>query len=126
MLGGIPSSYFMALSFYPYPLPLCLGCSLHVSTHRPPALDSLCPWCSDGGMRFLQLAAAVGAIAVTGAVCAASMGQGPQGLVAALSKSGFAAAFSLIFVSEIGDKVGGGHFPRSAIRWVGLRLHERS
>ena len=30
---------------------------------------------------------------------------GPSTLLAAISKSGFTAAFSLIFVSEIGDKV---------------------
>lgn len=32
---------------------------------------------------------------------------GPSSLIAAFAKSGFTAAFSLIFVSEIGDKVNG-------------------
>lgn len=44
------------------------------------------------------------AVATVGALGLTLASGGPRALVAALSRSGFAAAFSLIFVSEIGDK----------------------
>jgi hypothetical protein len=45
-------------------------------------------------------------LAVLGAMVAAYSVGGPLVLMEAISKSGLPAAFSLIFVSEIGDKVG--------------------
>lgn len=49
----------------------------------------------------------IGAVlAVLGGMVAAYAVGGPRALLEAISKSGLPAAFSLIFVSEIGDKVG--------------------
>ncbi len=46
----------------------------------------------------------VGLAALSGIALTLAKG-GPTALMAAIAKSGFSAAFALIFVSEIGDKV---------------------
>lgn len=51
------------------------------------------------------VAALVGLGTLGGVALTLSKG-GPAALMAAIAKSGFSAAFALIFVSEIGDKVG--------------------
>eukprot|EP00898_Chlorokybus_atmophyticus_P005209 jgi/Chlat1/568/Chrsp103S08602 len=62
---------------------------------------------SKGSGSGLQGYTLAGAGALLAAAVAAALAAGPGGLPALLAqfgKSGFAAAFSLIFVSEIGDK----------------------
>jgi putative Ca2+/H+ antiporter (TMEM165/GDT1 family) len=44
-------------------------------------------------------------LAVLGGIALTLAKGGPTALMAAIAKSGFSAAFALIFVSEIGDKV---------------------
>ena len=48
--------------------------------------------------------------------------RGPSSLLAAIAKSGFTAAFTLIFVSEIGDKVTDLLVPKAYISVVLLTL----
>ncbi|GJP73170.1 hypothetical protein CLOP_g3906 [Closterium sp. NIES-67] len=58
----------------------------------------------NGGARALQIAAVAAAAVVAAAVGATAWAGGPSSIISVFAKSGFTAAFSLIFVSEIGDK----------------------
>ncbi|CAI7777335.1 unnamed protein product [Closterium sp. NIES-54] len=59
----------------------------------------------NGGARALRIAAVAAAAVVAAAVGATVWAGGPSSIISVFAKSGFTAAFSLIFVSEIGDKV---------------------
>ncbi|CAI5985554.1 unnamed protein product [Closterium sp. NIES-64] len=58
----------------------------------------------NGGARALRIAAVAAAAVVAAAVGATVWAGGPSSIISVFAKSGFTAAFSLIFVSEIGDK----------------------
>jgi succinate dehydrogenase hydrophobic anchor subunit len=57
------------------------------------------------GYRYTQAIAAVLLLCTLATVFVVFFKGQPSAVVAALAKSGFTAAFTLIFVSEIGDKV---------------------
>jgi uncharacterized membrane protein len=58
-----------------------------------------------GSLHFTRSIAVVLIIGTVAATVLTLISGGPSSLMAAISKSGFTAAFTLIFVSEIGDKV---------------------
>lgn len=84
------------------------GPSGYTEDDREPALDGTLsdptPTPPGSGIEAVKVVGAVLVVVSLAALVATLASGGPQALAAALSRSGFAAAFSLIFVSEIGDK----------------------